>query len=161
MTHILSTTAKIAYLYWLRYDVSRDAAFLRDSAYPMLKGTVEFYRNFPNLKKEADGKYHIYHVNNHEGIWDAQDTQEDLSAILGITPLAIRASEILGVDADLGPLWHELVQNVAPLPTNESAHAHALNEPLRWVGAAAGQRQRRPAAARPNSSTLKWLAMSI
>jgi hypothetical protein len=139
-THILSSTAKISCLYWLRYDVSRDEAFLRDYAYPMLKGTVEFYRNSPNLKKEGDGKYHIYHVNNHEGIWDGQDTQEELSAIRGITPLAIRASEILGVDADLRPLWQELLQNLAPLPTNETTHTRKPGEPIVWVGSATLER---------------------
>ena len=146
VTHILSSTAKISYLYWLRYDVSRDTVFLKDRAYPMLKGTVEFYRNFPNLKKEADGKYHIYHVNNHEGIWDAQDTQEELSAIRGITPLAIRASEILDVDAEMRPLWQELLDNLTPLPTNDSAHTRRPGEPVVWVGSAgSSQTQRRPA----------------
>lgn len=146
VTHILSTTAKIAYLYWLRYDLSRDEAFLREYAYPMLKGTVEFYRNFPNLKKEADGKYHIYHVNNHEGIWDAQDTQEELSAIRGITPLAIVASQTLGVDAGLRPLWQEFLDNLAPLPTNETVHTRNTGEPVIWVGSATpGQPARRAA----------------
>ena len=133
VTHILSTGAKISYLYWLRYDVSRDEAFLRQYAYPMLKGTVEFYRNFPNLKKESDGKYHIYHVNNFESVWDTQDTQEDLAAIRGIAPLAIAASRILGVDEELRPHWQELLDNLAPLPTNESTHTRKKNEPVVWV----------------------------
>jgi hypothetical protein len=137
VTHILSSTAKIAFLYWLRYDLSRDEAFLRESAYPMLKGTVEFYRNFPNLKKESDGKYHIYHVNNFEAIWNTQDTQEDLSAIRGITPLAIAASRILGVDHELQPLWQEFLDNLAPLPTNETTHTRKSNEPIVWVGSGA------------------------
>ena len=59
VTHIFSTTAKIAFLYWLRYEYTQDKAWLRNRAYPMLKGTVEFYRHFPNVKKAADGKYHI------------------------------------------------------------------------------------------------------
>jgi hypothetical protein len=141
-THILSSTAKITYLYWLRYDTTRDEAFLREFAYPMLKGTVEFYRNFPNLKKDSDGKYHIYHVNNHEGIWDAQDTQEELSAIRGITPLAMVASQILNVDAELRPKWQELLDNLAPLPTNETVHARKPGEPVIWVGAATPSRSR-------------------
>ena len=146
-THIFSDGAKIAYLYWLRYDVSRDESFLREYGYPMLKDIAEFYRNFPNLKKESDGKYHIHHVNNAEGIWDAPDTQEELSAILGITPLAIRASQILGVDADLRPLWQELLENLVPLPTNEIAHVRKPSEPVVWVGAAVLNKPTCPAAA--------------
>ena len=34
----------------------------------MLKGAVEFYRNYPNVKKGADGKYHIHHVNSNESV---------------------------------------------------------------------------------------------
>jgi hypothetical protein len=135
-THIFSSTAKIAYVYWLRYDSTRDVEFLRKSAYPMLKGTAEFYRNFPNLKKDADGKYHIYHVNNHEGIWDAQDTQEEISAIQGIAPLAILASQILGVDEDLRPKWQELLENLTPLPTNETVHTRKPGDPEIWVATA-------------------------
>jgi hypothetical protein len=61
VTHIFSRGAKIAYLYWLRYEYTMDMAWLRERAYPMLKGVAEFYRNYPNVKKEADGKYHIHH----------------------------------------------------------------------------------------------------
>jgi hypothetical protein len=136
VTHIFSTTAKISYIYWLRYDLTRDEAFLRDSAYPMLRGTIEFYRNFPNTRKEADGKYHIYHSNNFEGIRDVQDTQEDLSAIRGIAPLVIRASKILGVDAEMRPVWQEFLDNLCPLPTNETIGARKAGEPLVWVGTA-------------------------
>ena len=50
----------------------------------MLKGTVEFYRNFPNLKKDADGKYHIYHTNSNEPAWGVKDSDEDMSAMRGI-----------------------------------------------------------------------------
>lgn len=134
VTHIFSSTSKIAYMYWLRYDATRDQAFLRERAYPVLKGAVEFYRNFPNLKKEADGKYHIYHVNNHEGSWDSPDTQEELSGMRSITPLAIRASEILGVDAGMRPVWREFLENIAPLPTNDSVKQRQPGDPVIWVG---------------------------
>jgi hypothetical protein len=65
-----------------------------------------------------------------------QDTQEDLSAIRGIGPLAIRASRILGVDADMRPVWQEFLDNLCPLPTNETIGARKPSEPLVWVGTA-------------------------
>ncbi len=68
VNHILGTTAKVAYLYWRRYEFTQDAAWLRDRAYPMIKGAAEFYRHFPNLRKEGDGKYHIHHVNSNESV---------------------------------------------------------------------------------------------
>ena len=124
VNHILGTTAKVAYLYWRRYEYTQDRAWLRDRAYPMIKGAAEFYRHFPNLRKEADGKYHIHHVNSNESVLGAHDTDEDLSAMRGIFAAAIRASELLGQDAALRAQWQEVLANLAPLPT--SAHPDAL-----------------------------------
>ena len=144
VSHMMSTASKIAFQYWVRYDCTRDLPWLRDRAYPMLRGAVEFYRNFPNLQKGADGKYHIHHVNNSESNWNSSDAQEDISSIRGITPLLIRASEILGVDADMRPVWRELLDNVAPLATNETAGTRKPGDPLLWATAV------RPA--RPNDT---------
>ena len=119
VTHIFATTAKIAYLYWQKYEYTQDEQWLADRAYPMLKGCVEFYRNFPNLWKESDGKYHIHHTNSNEPAWGVRDSDEDLSALHGLLPIAIRASEILNIDADLRDKWKEFLVNLRrfPLPT--------------------------------------------
>jgi len=116
--HFFSATAKIAYLFWLRYEYTLDENWLRDPAYPMIKGATELYRNYPNLKKGLDGKYHIYYVNDGEPFRGyRQDTMEEISAMRGILPVAIRASEILDVDPNLRPAWRDLLNNLAPLPT--------------------------------------------
>jgi hypothetical protein len=115
VTHVMSSTAKISYLYWLRYAYYLDKDWLRNYAYPMIKGTVEFYRNFPNLYKGTDGRYHIRYVNNLESDWGIEDTPEELSAMCEMFPIAIRASEILGVDAKLRPVWKEILDNLAPI----------------------------------------------
>jgi hypothetical protein len=115
-SHILSTTAKIAYLYWLNYAYSLDQGWLRSTGYPMIKGAAELYRNFPNLYKTPDGKYHIRYVNNLESNWGGSDTPEELSAMYEMMALAIRSSEILGVDADLRPRWQEVLDNLTPIP---------------------------------------------
>jgi hypothetical protein len=124
VNHIFGTTAKVAYLYWRRYEYEQDLSWLRERAYPMIKGAAEFYRHFPNLRKDADGKYHIHHVNSNESVMGARDTDEDLSAMRGIFAAAIRASELLGVDAAARAEWQERLANLAPLPT--SAHPDAL-----------------------------------
>jgi hypothetical protein len=124
VNHILGTTAKVAYLYWRRYEYTQDQVWLRDRAYPMIKGAAEFYRHFPNLRKERDGKYHIHHVNSNESVMGASDTDEDLSAMRGILAAAIRASDVLGQDAELRARWQEMLANLAPLPTSD--HPGAL-----------------------------------
>ncbi len=115
-SHILSSTVKIAYVYWLHYAYSLDEPWLRAEAYPVIKGAAEFYRNYPNVYRAADGKYHIRHVNNHETDWGSSDSPEELTAMHEIFPLAIRASEILGVDAELRPEWRTMRDNLAPIP---------------------------------------------
>ena len=123
VTHILATTAKVPYLLWRRYEYTLDREDLRARAYPLIRGAAEFYRNFPNLRKGEDGKYHIHHVNSNESVYGARDTDEDLSAMRGILPAAIRAAEILGTDPELRAAWHRLLSDLAPLPTSDDPAA--------------------------------------
>lgn len=129
VTHIFSRGAKYAYQFWLRYEYTGDEQWLRDRAYPVLKAVAEFYRNFPNVKKEADGKYHIHYVNSNEGVWGATDTDEEISSMMGIFPVLIKASEILNVDADMRPVWKEFLDNLAPLPRSDNPAVAAKFEP--------------------------------
>ena len=119
VTHIMGTTAKVAYLYWRRYEYTLDETWLRERAYPMLKGAAEFYRTFPNVSKGGDGKYHIKNVNSNESVMGAADTDEDLSAMRGTFAAAIRASGILGVDPALRTQWRDRLENLAPIPTSD------------------------------------------
>ena len=120
VTHIFSRGAKIAYQYWLQYEYTQDRRWLANRAYPMLKGVAEFYRNYPNVRKEADGKYHIHDVNSNEPLWGGQDTDEEIAAMMAIFPTAIRAAEILNVDSELRPIWQEFADNLAPLPQSDN-----------------------------------------
>ena len=117
-SHIMSTTAKIAYVYWQNYAYHLDMEWLRTVGYPMIKGVTEFYCNFPNLVKESDGKYHLHYVNNLESSWGGKDTPEELLAMNAMIPIAIRASEILGIDADRRPVWKEILENLTPVPAS-------------------------------------------
>jgi hypothetical protein len=121
VTHIFSRGAKLAYQYWLKYEYTQDITWLRDRAYPMLKGVAEFYRNFPNLKKETDGRYHLHHVNDNESIWDGHNTIEEIASMKGIFPVAIKASKILDVDADLRKSWELFLSELSPLPVKDEA----------------------------------------
>src|SRR5581483_9488018 len=112
-THFLSGAAGTASEFWQRYEFTGDKDWLAREAYPIIKGVAEFYRNFPNVQKEADGKYHIHHVNRIESDWDSSDTVSEIGAMRTIFPLAIRAAEILGVDADLRPKWQDIADNLA------------------------------------------------
>jgi Glycosyl hydrolase family 95 catalytic domain/Domain of unknown function (DUF5703) len=166
-THILGVGARIANLYWLRYEYTMDTNWLRDRAYPMIKGAAEFYRNFPNFQKGADGVYHLHHVNNGESQWNSTDPAYEVTCMRMIFPLAIRASEILGVDDDLRPLWQEINDHLPPMPerrypgggvwgsvstnpppaesrgTNDSADESLQAGPVTATNAVPGERPRR------------------
>jgi hypothetical protein len=136
VTHILSSGAKIAHLYWQLYEHTQDKTYLRNLAYPIVKGVAEFYCNFPNLRLGPDGKYHIHYVNNHEPVWGARDTQEEISAIRGLLPVAIKAAGILEVDSDMRSTWASVLHNIAPLPTNaspDSVRARNAGDPELWI----------------------------
>jgi hypothetical protein len=142
VNHIFGTTAKVAYYFWRRYEFTQDTAFLRDRAYPMLKGAVEFYRNHPNVKKGDDGKYHIHWANSNESVYGARDTDEDLSAMRGVTGALLRASAVLKIDENMQPVWRQFLDNLAPLPT--STDPDAL-KPAEYIGPRVFVRGRRPA----------------
>ena len=112
-THILGVASRIGDLAWQRYQFTMDTNWLRDRAYPFIRGAAEFYRNFPNFRKGDDGKYHILHVNSGESAWNSSDTSYEIAGMRMIFPLAVRASEILGVDAELRPRWREIEDNLA------------------------------------------------
>ena len=123
VNHIYGTTAKVAYLFWRRYEFTLDRDWLRDRAYPMLRGAVEFYRNHPNVKKGTDGKYHIHWANSNESVYGARDTDEDMSAMRGVTAALLRAAEILDSEPAMRPVWREFLDNLAPLPLSDNPDA--------------------------------------
>ncbi|MBS1231952.1 MAG: glycoside hydrolase family 65 central catalytic, partial [Bacteroidetes bacterium] len=116
VTHIFSRGAKIAYQYWQRYEFTRDTDWLKTTGYPIIKGVAEFYRNFPNVRKWDDGKYHIDNVNDNESVRGGHNTIEEISSMKGIFPVVLRASEILNIDMKLQPVWKEFLQNLSALP---------------------------------------------
>jgi hypothetical protein len=142
VTHMFGSQAGIAELYWDYYNYSGDQDYLASYGYPIIKGVAEFFRTFPNMEKGSDGKYHIYKTNNSEGDYGSTDSQESLSSILGVFPLAVKAAKILGVDGSLAEKWQEVLDNLAPLPVFETEKglvmAGALEarnpEKITWAG---------------------------
>lgn len=116
VTHTLVATQENADYYWQRYCYTKDINFLRERAYPFIKGAAELYRSYPGFVKEKDGYYHFNRTNLHEHIWGGRDVIDDLSLARGIFPTAIRAAEILDVDLELRKKWKECYEHLAPYP---------------------------------------------
>lgn len=148
---IVSGAAELGLQYWQRYQLTGNIEWLRDRAYPMIKGAVEFYRNFPKVKKERDGLYHLYDTNVHETFWGVKDSIFDLAAIRGVIPLAIQASQILGVDEDLCSKWEEFLDHLAPYPLDEEDNAAFGLGPGTWAAS------RKPTATGKKNVEQVWL----
>ncbi|HKE23255.1 MAG TPA: DUF5703 domain-containing protein [Bryobacteraceae bacterium] len=123
VNHNFGTTAKVAYLYWRRYEFTLDRDWLAARAYPMLKAAAEFYRHHPNVKPGDDGRIHIHWANSNESVYGARDTDEDMSAMRGVFAAAGRAADILGADADLRRAWRDFLAKLAPLATSDNPEA--------------------------------------
>jgi len=140
---LLYNTAEAAQWYWERYEYTGDLAWLKARAYPMLKGTAELYRTYPGTKLEADGKYHINNTSWAETYRDnVRDCINDLASIRGIFPVAIKAAGLLKVDADLVPLWQDMLDKLAPYPTNATPQVMGVlqqaKEPVFAIGVGGG-----------------------
>jgi hypothetical protein len=115
-SHILGVAARIGMMAWERYQYTGDERWFREHGYPFIEGAAEFYRNFPNLQKDSDGVYHINHTNSGESAWDSRDAPYEVSCMHMIFPLAVRASEALGVAATLRPKWQEVKAHLVAPP---------------------------------------------
>lgn len=138
-SHLLYNTAEAAQWYWERYEYTKDLSWLRDKAYPMIRGAAELYRTHPLTQKEADGKYHTNNLGWAETFWGGiRDGINDLASIRGIFPVAIKAAKLLNVDSQLIPLWQEMMDNLAPYPTNTTPEAvgalSKAGEPVYAIG---------------------------
>lgn len=119
ISHIFGSMANLAYQYWLCYEYTGDEDFLREKAYPMLRGIAEFFRTYPNTVKEDDGLYHVLYTNHNECFWGGKDTLDTMTGMHGILRTVIHAARLLDVDQDKLPLWEELLEHLAPLPTSK------------------------------------------
>jgi hypothetical protein len=136
VNHNFASNAKIAYLFWRRYEYTLDRDWLINRAYPMLRGAVEFYRNYPNVKKGDDGKYHINGSNSNESVYGARDTDEDVASMRGVTSALLRASAILGIDENMRSVWQEFHDNLPPLSASDNPDAlgvEGYTGPPVWV----------------------------
>ena len=124
ITHMVSSGGELAVQAWWRFRYTGDVGWLRTHAYPLLRGTAEFYRNL--AKKGSAGRYHIFGTNQHEAFWGVNDGQLDLAAIRGTIPLALRAAEILNLDSDLRAGWQEFLENLTPYTMGSDPASKAL-----------------------------------
>ena len=117
---IFTIGLEVALQGWWRYEFSRDEQFLRDTEYPLLKGSLDFYVNY--ARQGPDGKLHLEPADAQESYWLVKDPAQDLAALRWALPLALKLSAKLGMDADMRPRWQHLLDNLAPFAVDADKH---------------------------------------
>lgn len=103
-------------LYW-QYRYSMDDKMLRETLYPLLSRSINFYRHI--LVKEQDGKYHFPVGFSPEYEKDAADRCFDLSLCRWGAQTLIRSASRLKIDDPLIPVWRDLLASLTPYPIDE------------------------------------------
>ena len=90
---------EICHYYLTYYRYSGDETFLRDQAYPIIRGVCEFISGL--LRKENDGLYHLDPANALETWWMVRDPADTLAGIRTIFTEFIKLSVAYEQDSDL------------------------------------------------------------
>lgn len=98
---------------WERYAFTRDESFLRERAYPVMKGSAEFFTNF--LVEDPETGWLISAPSNSpENGGLVAGPAMDHQIIRSLFKKTIAASEILGVDEDFRKELKEKLARIAP-----------------------------------------------
>lgn len=97
---------------WEYYDYTRDERFLRETAYPLMKGCAEFCEDF--LWRKPDGIYTAAPSTSPEHGPIDEGTTFTHAVIREILLQTIEAAKVLNVDADAVAKWQDVLQHLAP-----------------------------------------------
>ncbi len=98
---------------WFRYDYTQDVEFLREQAYPIMRGAALFFLDF--LIEDPETGWLISTPSNSPEIGGlVAGPSMDHQIIRNLFSHCIQASEILGVDEDLREQWREKIERIAP-----------------------------------------------
>lgn len=114
------STAWTAQLFWLHYLYSGDVEFLRENAYPLMKGALRVYEVM--LDETEDGWRLPVSVSPEFGgsgmdAWGANASYQ-LAAIHMLARALIRASEVLGIDAEDRERWRDIDERLPEAATD-------------------------------------------
>lgn len=113
----VTTGAEIGLWIWQHYLFSDDRAVL-SANYPLIRGAAEFLLS--HATTGADGRLHTF-SNAHEAQWGVNDPTTDIAAMQSFFPVAVKAAQTLGTDADLVTRLDAAIGKVPPLPRTDTA----------------------------------------
>ncbi|MAE67251.1 MAG: alpha-L-fucosidase [Phycisphaeraceae bacterium] len=110
----------LAQHFWWHYEYGQDEAFLRERAYPFMKEVAAFYESY--LVEDDSGTLQIVPSQSPENPNTAAGEEfmvalcvsaaMDIELAWDLLTHAVRASEILGVDADERERWRDMIRRL-------------------------------------------------
>lgn len=106
------STAWVSQLMWQYYRYTLDEAFLRETAYPFMKGAMRVYEVM--LERAPDGSYHLpisvspEYEENAMWAW-GRDASFQLACIHWLAGALVQAAEILGCDPAAADQWQDIL----------------------------------------------------
>jgi hypothetical protein len=125
---LFTSGLEICHHYLTYYRYTGDERFLRDEAYPVLKGVSEFTVSL--MRKESDGRFHLDPANALETWWMVRDPADTLAGIRAIFPEFVRLSRKYGRDPELRRRCAEILAAL-PEPAPAPWPAHASSKQLK------------------------------
>jgi hypothetical protein len=98
------------------YDYTQDEAFLRDQLYPNLREIDNFFRDYLTT---SGNRLVMARSSAHESS-DDLNPNLDVGFVRRVETFLIAASQHLGVDANLVPVWQNTLSKLAKYPTTTS-----------------------------------------
>lgn len=100
---------------WLHYQYTGDLSFLEQTAYPLMKGSSEFFAHYlMEDPRTADGTLISGPSNSPENGGLVMGPTMDHQIIRNLLANTIEASQLLGVDSDLRDQWIDVCRRIAP-----------------------------------------------
>ncbi|OGG52297.1 MAG: hypothetical protein A3F84_28985 [Candidatus Handelsmanbacteria bacterium RIFCSPLOWO2_12_FULL_64_10] len=131
----VGAAAWLAQHFWWRYEYGQDIAFLRDRAYPFFKEVAAFYESY--LVEDGEGRLQVVPSQSPENrfvgggklpVTLCVSATMDLVLIQDLLGHAIRAAELLGVDADQRRAWQSILDRLPPLKVGRFGQLQEWNE---------------------------------
>ncbi|MFE6797141.1 glycosyl hydrolase family 95 catalytic domain-containing protein [Paenibacillus chitinolyticus] len=117
---------------WRQYRYSMDDGLLRDVLYPVLRGSVNYYLHL--LHAGEDGKLHLPpSISPEYGSFKrltVSDCHYDLALLRWGCETLLAADARLGNGDPLAGRWREVLDNLTPLPVDESGYMVGRGVPL-------------------------------
>lgn len=101
---------------WLHYRHTMDDELLRDTLFPLLKGSINFYLHL--LQEGDDGKLHLPKTYSPE-YGSAVDCNYDLALLRWGCTTLLRINERLGLNDPKAEMWQRVLDNLTPYPGDD------------------------------------------